>query len=380
MREEKKLEYLLNTISAEEWKRIGLRKRAGVCVPLFSLYSKNSLGLGDLKDLKLLIDWAHLTGNSMIQLLPMNQVGSVFCPYDSVSSFALDPMYIHIRDVNYAKSKSIENKLMNLEKLFPAGKPNVDYAVKEAKYLLLREIYSDTKEIVSADLERFKEDNAYWLLDFALYASLKEYHKGLAWYDWGEEFKNRDMRSLADFRKISEEEIDLQAWLQWQLFLQFKSIKECAQSKKILLKGDLPILVSRDSADVWAHPEFFKLEFAAGAPPDMYCAKGQRWGMPTYDWGRIEADDYRYLKARLKYAENFYDMLRLDHVVGLFRIWSIPYDEPLENEGLNGSFDPKDEKIWGAHGRRILSVMSENTDMLLCAEDLGIIPEACPEI
>lgn len=379
MREEKKPEYLLNTVSAEEWKGIGLRRRSGVCVPLFSLYSKNSLGIGDLKDLKLLIDWAHSTGNSLIQLLPMNQVGSTFCPYDSVSSFALDAMYICIRDVNYAKNKSVENKLRNLERLFPAGKPYVDYAIKEAKYLLLREIYSDTKEIVPADLERFKEDNAYWLLDFALYICLKEYHKGLAWYDWGEEFKNRDMRSLADFRKISGEEINFQAWLQWQLSLQFKSIKEYAQSKKVLLKGDLPILVSRDSADVWAHPEFFKLEFAAGAPPDMYCAKGQRWGMPTYNWERIAADDYAYLKEKLKYAENCYDILRIDHVVGLFRIWSIPYNEPQENKGLNGFFDPAEESKWLEHGRNILLTMLHNTKMLLCAEDLGVIPKACSD-
>jgi 4-alpha-glucanotransferase len=111
----------------------------------------------------------------------------------------------------------------------------------------------------------------------------------------------------------------------------------------------------------------------------MYCAKGQRWGMPTYNWEKISADGYRYLKEKLKYAESFYDILRIDHVVGIFRIWSIPYHEPQENKGLNGLFDPKEENKWHKHAREILSIIVNNTKMLLCAEDLGIIPKVCPD-
>jgi 4-alpha-glucanotransferase len=111
----------------------------------------------------------------------------------------------------------------------------------------------------------------------------------------------------------------------------------------------------------------------------MYCAKGQRWGMPPYHWEEIAADKYRYLKERLRFAGNFYDILRIDHVVGLFRIWSIPYHDPLENQGLNGFFDPRDEKVWDRHGKEILSVINDNTGMLLCAEDLGVIPPGCTQ-
>ncbi len=138
-------------------------------------------------------------------------------------------------------------------------------------------------------------------------------------------------------------------------------------------------MVSRDSADVWVHPEFFKLEFAAGAPPDMYTALGQRWGMPTYNWDKIWADGYRYLKDKLKYAQEFYDILRIDHVVGIFRIWNIPYNEPQENQGLNGFFDPQDKNKWEGHGKKILSAMLGSTNILLCAEDLGVIPKVCPK-
>jgi 4-alpha-glucanotransferase len=361
------------------WNRIGTQKRSGVLVPLFSIYSKESSGIGDFADLKLLIDWASSTGNSIIQLLPMNEVGSVFCPYDSMSAFALEPAYICLRNIPAAGNKSFQEEVGRLNKDFPAAKMYVDYAVKKKKIHILREAFLAGPDNKSLQFEKFIEENAYWLSDFALFKALKEIHHESAWFDWKDEYKYRDKQSIDRFRIEYEREITFQMWLQWQLYLQFKDVKAHADSKKVLLKGDLPILVSRDSADVWQHPEFFKLEFAAGAPPDMYCAKGQRWGMPTYNWKQIQADGFRYIAEKLKYAQNFYDILRIDHVVGIFRIWSIPYNDPLENQGLNGFFDPADESCWGEHGRNILIGMLNSTKMLLCAEDLGIIPRACTD-
>ena len=351
-----------------QWKKIGTQKRSGVLIPLFSVYSKDSLGAGDLSDLKLVIDWAEKTGNSIIQLLPMNELGSVFCPYDSVSSFALEPMYIRL-DNNPGVKKEI----------IPSVSLFIDYKIKQRKLSLLWEKFQAIGERAIKQLKEFETSNSYWISDFALYKVLKGSHNGLAWYDWEPKFRNRDKAALDNFRELHERLIQFQIWLQLEIYRQFKSVKAYAEEKNILIKGDLPILVSRDSSDVWSHPEFFKLDFAAGAPPDMYCAKGQRWGMPTYKWEEIEADDYRYLKEKLKYAQNFYDILRIDHVVGLFRIWSIPYNEPEDNIGLNGAFDPPDESKWYEHGSKILKVMLDNTDMLLCAEDLGVIPQACTD-
>jgi 4-alpha-glucanotransferase len=357
--------------SKDNWKRIGTQKRAGVLVALFCVYSKGSTGIGDFQDLKMLIDWASCTGNSILQLLPMNEVGSLFCPYDSISSFALEPAYISLS----AYKRGIEE----LKSIFPVGRAYVDYRIKNEKMRLLWEFYLHQPKRESKEFNNFKEENAYWLFDFACYKVLKDYHKGFAWYEWEDKYKNRDKKALENFQREHEKLINFKMWAQWYAFKQFKEAKEYAEAKKVLLKGDLPILVSRDSADVWVRREFFKLEFAAGAPPDMYCAKGQRWGMPTYDWDKIAADDFKYLKEKLKFAENFYHILRIDHVVGLFRIWSIPYQEPLENQGLNGSFDPSDEKEWPLQGRKILSVMLKNTNILLCAEDLGTIPAICPQ-
>lgn len=372
-------DYLLNTPSKDKWQRIGTKKRSGVLVPLFSIFSHRSLGIGDFNDLKLITDWCRKTGNSIIQLLPLNEMGTVFCPYDALSSFALEPAYFAFDLLPAEDIKVIREELEETRKLFRPGNAFVDYRIKQEKLHLLRDIFDKRSAAYGAAVDEFSKENAYWLDDFVLYKALKNSYQGLPWYEWPEQFKNRDKKSLESFKNDNAEDINFQVWLQYELYRQLGQVKEFAAQKGILIKGDLPILVSRDSADVWAHPHFFKLEYAAGAPPDMYCAKGQRWGMPPYNWDNIAKDNYRYLKEKLQYASNFYHMLRIDHVVGLFRIWSIPYNEPLENQGLNGFFDPRDEAVWGEHGRSILSVMLSNTDMLLCAEDLGVIPRACTD-
>jgi 4-alpha-glucanotransferase len=358
------------TISKDNWRRVGFHKRAGVLVPLFSVYSEKSFGIGDLGDLKLIVDWAKSTANSILQLLPMNELGSLFCPYDALSSFALEPAYISLKDF-----PALREKRSNFSK----DNPYVDYAVKEEKLGLLWEVYllQDLSEEIA--FEDFQKQNAYWLPDFALFKVLKGFYHGAAWYDWEDKFKLRDRAALREFWQENIEKVTFQMWLQWIAFKQFKGVHDYALKNSVFLKGDLPVLVSGDSADVWAHPGFFKLDFAAGAPPDMYCAKGQRWGMPTYNWGNIAEDGYVYIKEKLKYAENFYNILRVDHVVGLFRIWSIPSNDLQENQGLNGAFDPPEEALWPEHGRNILNLLVKNTGMLLCAEDLGVIPKCCIE-
>ena len=372
-------EHILNTISKDKWERLTVKKRAGAAVPLFSVYSRNSVGIGEFDDIRMLIDWCGNTGNSIIQMLPLNEDGAVFCPYDSISSFALEPAYISLRLLSAARKEFVEERIEKLKELFPTGAAFVNYGIKQGKINLLWDIFNAHDYSENEDFSEFIHDNSYWLADFALYKTLKNHYQGKAWYEWPNEHKNHGKREMEMFSNAHEKELKFHMWVQWQLYEQFRDVKRYAGSKQVFIKGDMPILVSRDSADVWAHPEFFKLEFAAGAPPDMYCAKGQRWGMPTYNWEKIEADGYKYLKEKLKYAENFYDILRIDHVVGLFRIWSIPFSEPLDHQGLHGFFDPHEEYKWKEHGSKILSVIIHNTKMLLCAEDLGIIPKACHE-
>ena len=374
------LDDLLSTPSKHHWERVGLKRRAGIVVPLFSLYSSKSVGIGEFDDLKLLVDWCVKTGNSIIQLLPMNELGPLFCPYDSTSSFALEPAFLELKHVQSLSGCRPANKIEDLREKYPTSQEHVNYAIKDAKLEYLWEMFQQSQGRKDKRFKEFVAKNSYWLGDFTLFKTLKFYHREHAWYEWDDPYRNRNPRALEEFGRKHAEVILFHTWVQWLLFEQLVAAKKYAESKGVLLKGDLPVLVSLDSADVWAHQTFFNLDLAAGAPPDMYCAKGQRWGMPTYRWQNIAQDGYRYLREKLRYASNFYDILRVDHVVGLFRIWSIPSNEPVENQGLNGFFDPTDEELWEEHGKRILAAMLDSSGMLLCAEDLGTVPPICRKV
>ncbi|MBI4971334.1 MAG: 4-alpha-glucanotransferase [Candidatus Omnitrophica bacterium] len=368
-------EFLLGGGCQNHWKKIGIKKRSGLIAPLFSIYSKQTIGIGEIPDLKLLVDWCRQTNQSIIQLLPMNDVGFEFRPYDAQSTFALDPMYLSLEQLAHFEIKPFQNQIQTLRKKFPTQGIRVDYGIKKAKLELLWTMFQKGGQKNSTRLRKFVSANAYWLNDYALFKVLKETHENAGWQDWPEPFKYRETNALKEFEGENADRIEFHEWLQWQLFEQFKETKQFAASQGVLLLGDLPFLVSRDSADVWAHQNYFKLDLSSGAPPDLYFSQGQRWGMPPYRWDEIEAHGFDYLIQKLKYAENFYDLFRIDHFVGIFRLWTIALSEPAESGGLNGSFDPQDEKLWEDHGRKLVNVMKSNTTMLPCAEDLGVIPE-----
>ena len=364
----------LSTLTKKQWERIGIKRRSGVAIPLFSLYSEKSIGIGELPDIKLLVDWCKETQMSIIQLLPMNDVGFNFRPYDAQSAFALEPMYLSLDELAEVDLTPFKKELSSLRERFPTGSNRVNYQIKQAKLEFLWKIFKKNSNPSSA-FKGYLEDCKSWLNDYVLYKVIKEENSAKSWEDWDSRLKNREPQALENFRNDNLERIKFHQWLQWQLSEQFKSVKAYAESKDVLLMGDLPFLVSRDSADVWSHQDYFKLGLCSGAPPDMYFASGQRWGMPVYNWQNIARDDFYCIKERLSYAENFYDLFRIDHVIGVFRIWTIPVLEPKENAGLNGRFDPQDEGLWEAQGRKILSVMVSSTKMLPCAEDLGVVPE-----
>lgn len=377
---EKIYKFLKSTPLAEHWKKIGIKRRAGIVTPLFFIWSKKSIGIGEIPDLKLLIDWSKETGNTILQLLPINDSGFNFSPYSLESSFALDPVYLSLRDLIDIEKGNLESDFKKLSVKFPLNRPRIDWKIKGGKLKVLWKIFLKRVNLKSKKFENFIKENSYWLEDFCLYRVLKENFKEKSWEDWPEIFRNRNQNALEKFKKTHQKEIKFQQWLQWQLFEQLRKVKNYAREKGILLKGDLPWLVSRDSADVWVFQDYFDLDFSAGAPPDAFSKKGQRWGMPPLKWEEIFKDDFLYFKEKLKYAENFYDLFRIDHAIGIFRIWKIPISEPLKNKGKNGFFDPRDEKLWEKHGKKILMAIIKSTKMLPCAEDLGTIPNCCPKV
>ncbi|MCX7698047.1 MAG: 4-alpha-glucanotransferase, partial [Candidatus Goldbacteria bacterium] len=369
----------LNSKLSRQWQKIGIKRRAGVLVPLFCIYSEDSVGIGEIPDICLIVEWCKEVGFTFIQLLPLNDTGFNFTPYDCQTTFGLDPMYLSLEKIEGVEIADFVSDIENLRVKFSFPRKNVDYGIKQEKLKILWKMYQSIKEI-PIQLEEYEEKNRHWVKDYAIFKVLKEKYREKSWEEWEEKFKFREKDVLDEFYNKEKERINFYIWLQWQLYLQMRVVREYAEIKGVLIMGDLPFLVSRDSADVWTHQNYFKLNLVAGAPPDMYFAKGQRWGMPPYNWKVIEENNFDYIKQKVKYAENFYHMYRIDHFVGLFRIWTIDINEPKETYGLNGRFDPTDEKKWKEHGEKILINMTEDADMLPCAEDLGIIPKCSYEV
>jgi len=364
--------FLLNTRTGDKWQRIGTNKRAGIAVPLFSVYSSASCGIGDFNDLKLLVDWCSDCGFTILQLLPLNDVGSDFAPYSSVSTFAIDPMYISFNLLTGSDS-SLNDEIINIRKKYRHRFGKVYYGIKKAKIELTKKIFTSADDLNNKQFQNFIYKNIYCLKDYAVFKILKQINNDLPWENFSDDNKYHDANVLSKLEIEYENELKFIYWLQWKLFEQLKQVKEYASSKGIFIMGDLPFLVSRDSADVWAHQNYFRLDLSSGAPPDMYFALGQKWGMPPYNWESIACDDFNYVRDRLIYAENFYHMYRIDHFVGLFRVWTSNYEinTPVS---IGGSFLPNEEYLWEEHGRRIIDIMN-STSMLACAEDLGTVPE-----
>lgn len=365
--------WLLRTPTKEKWQRIGAKKSAGVVVPLFSIFSAKSIGIGEFPDLKLVVDWCNKTGMRIIQLLPLNDVGFNFTPYDGQSMFALDPMYLSLTELEGINVNDFKSQLDELKQAFPSAQRRINYGIKVKKLDLLWKLYQSRTSQKNDYFESYKQNNKFWLNDYALYKILKDNFEQHSWLDWPEAFRHKLTDDVKSVQQEKSDLINFYQWLQWQASEQMKSVKAYANQHQVYLMGDLPFLVSQDSADVWGNQDYFKLGYAAGAPPDMYFAQGQRWGMPPYNWPVIEANHYDYLSEKLHYAECFYDLYRIDHFVGIFRLWTIPHDD--SDLGGQGFFDPQDETLWEAHGKKILDVMVKSNAMLPCAEDLGTVPD-----
>lgn len=373
-------EFLLKTLSGRHWKKLGTQRRAGVAFPLFSGYSKNSTGIGEIPDLKLLIDWCKSCGMSLLQLLPLNDVGLRFTPYDAESTFALEPAYLSPLALKETDMKPFQKEIAALQARFPFRGLRVDYRIKKAKLEFFSRVFEAAGRTPSAALQDFIRQNVFWIRDYALFKVIQETSGGKGWEDWEPALKNRDKAALEAFEQKQARRILFYQWLQYQLFAQFREVREHAARQGVFIMGDLPFLVSRDSADVWARPDYFRLDLASGAPPDLYFALGQRWGMPPYRWEAMDAHGDDYLIEKLRTAQQLYDLYRIDHVVGIFRVWTIRLSEPAEHHGFHGVFDPADEGKWEDQGRRILARMIRHADMLPCAEDLGTVPDCAVRV
>ena len=431
---------------------------AGVAIPVFSLRSKSSFGVGEFNDIKLMVDWAELTGQSIIQILPINDTTMTGTwqdsyPYNANSTFALHPMFLHLPAVGKLKD---EEALAHFEALGAElnSFPNVDYErVNNAKAEYLHLIFEQDgkKTLASKEFKAFLAANEEWLRPYAVFCALRDKMGTPDFNQWGSMAKYTKAKTTK-YEKENAEEVAYHYFVQYHLSKQLREARDYAHSKGVVLKGDIPIGISRTSVDAWVYPELFHMNSSAGAPPDDFSVMGQNWGFPTYNWEKMAEDGYAWWKARFVKMAEYFDAYRIDHILGFFRIWEIPLDavnallgrfnpalpysyEEIASYGFRfegwhcgnisetdnmlfvednlqkGKFHPRisafstdcfrwlsdDQKeaytrlyndffyrrhndFWKWEALKKLPPLTEATGMLVCGEDLGMIPDCVPSV
>jgi 4-alpha-glucanotransferase len=321
-------------------------KGAGVAIPVFSLRSNDSCGVGEFSDIKLLVDWSKKIGLKLIQLLPVNDTTATHTwmdsyPYAAISAFALHPLLIRIDEMILPKQENlIESYLIDKEKLNALDA--VDYeGVMKLKWKVLRTLFEKNgkHELASASFTEFFNNNAHWLISYSAFSYLRELHGTVDYNTWPTHSKYNEaaILKLVDPKSTTYTEICFYYYVQFHLHLQLQSATRYAHENGIILKGDIPIGVYRYGADAWQHPTLFHMDKQAGAPPDDFAVKGQNWGFPTYNWEKMAATDYSWWKHRFEQMRFYFDAFRIDHILGFFRIWSIPMHAV---DGIMGRFVP----------------------------------------
>lgn len=427
--------------SAEKFDRKGW-KGAGTAIPVFSLRSEDDFGVGEFLDLKKMVDWAASTGQSIIQLLPINDSTMTHTwedsyPYNACSTFALHPQYINLPAAGVKKTAAYKKLQAELN-----AEPKVDYErVNGEKTKMLRKLFAKegAATVQSGEYCRFIKDNEHWLVPYAVFCALRDSLGTADFSQWGD-MAVYSARKAAKYREEHRDEVEFHCFIQYHLDRQLREVCEYAHSKGVFFKGDLPIGISRTSVDAWCFPRLFNMDSQAGAPPDAFAADGQNWGFPTYNWDEMAKDDYAWWRARLGKMAEYFDAFRIDHILGFFRIWEIPVPE---KSGLMGHFSParpysEDEirakglpldgifvkdphrpgfvhprissqftdayrqldgwqkwaydclyddffyhrhnEFWKQQALRKLPALLGSTGMLACGEDLGMIPACVPDV
>lgn len=411
---------------------------AGVAIPVFSLRSKNSYGIGDFLDIKLLVKWAAETGQKVIQLLPVNDTTSTKTwtdsyPYSGISIMALHPIYLNLKDMGVPEDKSVKTAFERSRKKLNSLL-QVDYeGVLALKMNYAKVIYEEKgDEICSSDeFNAFYAGNEEWLLPYSAFCYLRDKYNTADFSKWGK-YAHYDQKAIERLRstKPTGDQLRFYSFIQFFLDRQLRSARDFAHANGVVLKGDIPIGITPHSVEAWKEPHYFNMDSQAGAPPDFFSADGQNWGFPTYNWDRMAQDGYMWWKKRFTKMAEYFDAYRIDHVLGFFRIWEIPQGyksgtmghfspalpysgDELAQRGMNldkfledphkiGYYHPRinvrgqgdwafdalyddffyvrHNDFWKREALKKLPALIASTSMLTCAEDLGMIPDCVPEV
>ena len=360
---------------------------AGLTIPLFSLRSARSMGIGEITDLAAAGALARRAGLRLLQLLPIGELaGSETSPYGALSAFGIDPSYI-----GWASEPDVPAGLF--DELRPAldalqASAEVDYAgVRALKGRLLDAAWREfNAHHVARDTPRARDFAAFvrlhgdWLWDLSLFRALKDDRGGAPWWEWPAGLRDREATQLEHAAARLRDAIQRQHYAQWIAHAQWAAARESLRALGVGLMGDLPFMVGRDSADVWSKREEFRHDASVGVPGDQFSEDGQEWGLPPYNWPVMRANGFRWLRSRARYAGLLGDRFRVDHLVGFYRTYSRALDRLRSPAGrlLPGQFDPPTEPEQLAHGEAVLRAMMEGAaenGARVIAEDLGVIPD-----
>lgn len=316
-----------------------MNRAAGILLSITSLPSRYGIGCFS-KSAYDFVDWLKEAGQTYWQILPLGCTSYGDSPYQSFSTFAGNPYFISLEAL-------IEEGVLTKEECdsvdWGSDEKDIDYeTVYKQRYPLLRKAYERSDISRNEEYQRFVSENQWWLSDYALFMAVKDRFDGSPWNEWPQDIRLRWGYSMDYYRRELYFDIEFQQYLQFQFFRQWKALKAYANSKGIRIIGDIPIYVSMDSADTWAHPELFQLDennvpvAVAGCPPDGFSATGQLWGNPLYRWDYHRSTGYDWWLSRLWYCFQLYDVVRIDHFRGFDEYYSIPYGE---ESAVNGHWE-----------------------------------------
>jgi 4-alpha-glucanotransferase len=351
-------------------------RHAGVLVPLFSIPSRASWGVGEIADLPILARWLDAAGLDLVQLLPVNEMEEgQNSPYSALSAMAIDPVFIALRDVEEFADAGGEGALeaadrARLERVRASA--TVDFrtvrALKRIALHLAFHVFRERHHAASPRGEAFQafvERERWWLDEYALFRALHDEHRACYWRDWEPELRDRDPAALSRARQRLEAVILYYQYLQWLADTQWRRARKACG--RVGIFGDFPFMVSGHSADVWSRQHQFRIDASVGVPPDAFSATGQDWGLPVYRWDEHQQDDYTWLRQRASRCTDLYDGFRVDHLVGFYRTYV------RERDGQT-YFTPADESSQTAQGERVLTLLRERGARII-AEDLGVVPD-----
>jgi 4-alpha-glucanotransferase len=353
-------------------------RHAGILVPLFSIPTTTSWGIGEIGDLPAMARWCRSAGCDLLQILPVNEMPVLeSSPYSSLSAMAIDPQFISLSQVpEFAAIGGEEGLEPELQQRLAAARqaPRIDYgSVRALKDVVLRRCFAwfEAHDVRRATpraraLAAYVAAEGWWLDDYALFRALHALHGEREWTEWPAALRAREPGALEDSRRACAADIAYRQYLQWMAATQWREARrECGE---VMLFGDMPFMVSLDSADVWARQDEFRLDVSVGVPPDAFSDTGQDWRLPLYRWDVFEARDFDWLRNRARRYAALYDGYRVDHLVGFYRTYFRPHD------GSPAAFSPGEQEDQEQLGERVLAVFRESGARLI-AEDLGLVPD-----